>query len=124
MDFRICLKRSFLFALVRSQDGPSETQDQPEGKVAPVLRHERPNEGGCGRDQHASQDRHLATEPDFECFASLAPTPVSLYVVRNSFGFPFCQRLGDKALRRYCGGKHCVRQKKMANMVAHQISQF
>ena len=95
MDFRICLKRSFLFALVRSQDGPSETQDQPEGKVAPVLRHERPNEGGRGRDQHASQDRHLATEPDFECFASLAPTPVSLYVVRNSFGIPFCQRLGD-----------------------------
>ena len=75
MDFRICLKRSFLFALVRSQDGPSETQEQPEGKVAPVLRHERPNEGGRGRDQHASQDRHLATEPDFECFASLAPFP-------------------------------------------------
>ena len=75
MDFRICLKRSFLFALVRSQDGPSETQDQPEGKVAPVLRHERPNEGGCGRDQHASQDRHLATEPNFECFPFLAPFP-------------------------------------------------
>ena len=84
-----------MFALVRSQDGPSETQEQPEGEVAPVLRHERPNEGGRGRDQHASQDRHLATEPDFECFASLAPFPGQSVRRRDIFGFPFCQRLGD-----------------------------